>query len=286
MKNYLLFLIIFLFVWGCRPQRNKQEDKPVVLVSILPEKTFVEKISDVDFRVEVLIPQGANPATYSLLPDQMKAISEAKTWFRMGYVGFELSWGERIGQVNPAMNIVDLSEGLELVTGEISGNPFMKPGVDPHTWLSPANVRIISRHILDELKLINPGKAEVYQENWVAFQKEIEQTELEIKEILWKTEGKKFITYHPSLTYFARDYGLTQLSIEQGGKEPTPARMAQLAETAKSEGLQAIFIQSDFDRELATVFAEEIKGKIIQIWPLNPAWSSNLKEIARMIKSN
>jgi zinc transport system substrate-binding protein len=216
----------------------------------------------------------------------MKAISNAKAWFRMGYIGFELSWGERIGQTNRDMKVVDLSEGIDLISGSAPENHSLRPGIDPHIWLSPSNVKIISKKILDELKLINPEKAEIYQENWEAFQKEIEQTDFEIKEIFWKTAGKKFITYHPSLTYFARDYGLTQLSIEHGGKEPTPAHMVQLAETAKTDSLRVIYIQSDFDRELATVFAEEIKGKIIQIWPLNPAWSSNLKEIARQIKEN
>jgi zinc transport system substrate-binding protein len=285
MKRHLILLISILFVCGCRNQSSKQEDKPVVLVSILPEKTFIEKIGDADFRVEVLIPQGANPATYSLLPAQMKAISTAKAWFRMGYVGFELSWGERIRQTNKKMKVVDLSKGIELISGTPE-NHSLRQGIDPHTWLSPVNVKIISKQILEELKLINPERAEIYQENWDAFQKEIAQTDFEIKEIFWKTAGIKFITYHPSLTYFARDYGLTQLSIEHDGKEPTPAHLAQLAETAKTEGLRVIYIQSDFDRELATVFAEEIKGKIIQIWPLNPAWSSNLKEIARQIKEN
>ena len=148
------------------------------------------------------------------------------------------------------------------------------------------SIRIISKQILDELKLLHPSKAEVYQANWETFQKEIEQADVEIREIFGKTGEKKFITYHPSLTYFARDYGLTQLSIEQGGKEPVPAHIVQLIETAKKEDLRVIYIQSDFDRELATVFAGEIHGKILTIWPLNPAWSSNLKEIARLIAEN
>lgn len=285
MKIFVFVFSGILFLGGCRPQGNKKDDRQVVLVSILPARTFVEKIADTDFRVEVLIPPGANPATYTLLPAQMKAISEAKAWFRMGYVGFELSWGDRIKQTNPEMRIVDLSQDLEL-SGIIGENRSGRKGIDPHTWLSPANVRIISEKITDALKLLNPGKAEIYQENLVAFQKEIDQTDFEIKEILQKIKDKKFITYHPSLTYFARDYGLTQLSIEQGGKEPSPAHMARLIETAHKDSLKAVFIQSDFDRELATVFAGEIDGKILQIWPLNPAWSSNLKEIARMIAEN
>ena len=45
-----------------------------------------------------------------------------------------------------------------------------------------------------------------------------------------------------------------------------------------------IFIQSEFDIEMARVFAEEIDGEVIRIWPLNPEWSSNLIDIARLIR--
>lgn len=281
-----ILAILLLLNWGCHPQPNRQDDKPVVLVSILPEKTFIEKIGGNDFRVTVLIPHGANPTTYSLLPAQMAEISSARAWFRMGYVGFELSWGERIRETNPDMKIIDLSTGLNLETGASPENKDDRAGTDPHTWLSPVNVRIMVKQILDELILIHPDKAVEYTQNYREFAKEIDKTDAEIKKILENSRGKKFITYHPSLTYFARDYGLIQLAIEQGGKEPTPVLLAQLAKTAKADGIRFIYIQSDYDRDLAGVFAEEIDGSVIQIWPLNPDWSSNLISLAEMINKN
>ncbi len=281
-----ILAILLLLVWGCHQQRNKQDEKPVILVSILPERTFIEKIGGDDFRVTVLIPHGANPTTYSLLPVQMAEISSARVWFRMGYVGFELSWGERIRETNPGMKIVDLSKGLDLVTGSSPENKDDKAGTDPHTWLSPVNVRIMAKQILDELILMHPAKAGEYMQKYRQFLEEIDRTDAEIKKILEHAHGKKFITYHPSLTYFARDYGLIQMAIEQGGKEPTPAHLAQLAKTAKADGIRVIYIQSDYDRDLAGVFAEEIDGSVIQIWPLNPDWSGNLISLAGTINEN
>ena len=40
-----------------------------------------------------------------------------------------------------------------------------------------------------------------------------------------------FMIYHPALSYFARDYGLHQIPIEAGGKEPSPAHLKALIDT-------------------------------------------------------
>lgn len=282
----MFVILLATLVWGCRPGGHPSGEKPVVLVSILPQKTFVEKIGGDDFTVSVLIPHGANPSTYSLLPAQMEEISRALIWFRMGYVGFELSWAARITEIQPRMKVTDLSQGVALISGSSASGPGQPSGTDPHTWLSPAQVKIMASHILEELVKIHPTKKEEYTSRYHTFLEEISRTDAEISRMLASSRGKKIISYHPSLTYFARDYGLEQLSVEQGGKEPTPAHLAWLAETAKRDGIRCIYIQSEFDRELAAVVASEIGGSVIQIVPLNPDWSNNLISIARLISAN
>lgn len=285
MHKTIVFILAALMVWSCGTG-NRPQEKPVVLVSILPQKYFVEKIAGEDFTVSVLIPHGANPTTYTLLPAQMAEISKAEVWFRIGHVGFELSWGNRITEANPAMSVADLSEGLDLVQAAPGIPSGRGTGTDPHTWMSPTNVRQMAGRILEELVRIHPRKKEVYTARYQDFLEEISRTDVAVREILKASQGKKVITFHPSLTYFARDYGLVQLSVEEGGKEPTPAHLAWLVETAQNEGIRVIYIQSEFDMELAAVFAREIDGKVIQIWPLNPAWSENLVSIARQISEN
>ena len=95
MKIFLYLLIITLFA-ACSPAKPGSSGKKKILVTILPEKSFIEKIAGNDFDVTVLVPQGANPTTYSLLPSQLVEISLSSLWFRMGYIGFELSSADRI----------------------------------------------------------------------------------------------------------------------------------------------------------------------------------------------
>ena len=85
----LIFMILFLLGCGA-PKKEEVKPSSNILVSILPQKTFVEKIAGDDFKVNVLIPPGTSPAAYSLTPSQMAEIAGSPMWFRIGYIGFEL----------------------------------------------------------------------------------------------------------------------------------------------------------------------------------------------------
>ncbi|HDR52279.1 MAG TPA: zinc ABC transporter substrate-binding protein [Mariniphaga anaerophila] len=290
MKQILLTVVIAVFLFSCSSNKNKtgSEGKPVVAVSILPQKTFVEKIAGDDFDIQVLVPHGASPESYSLLPSQLKQISQARVWFRMGYIGFELSLKNRIPELNRNMRMVDLSDGLDLIAGEIvqHDDHVHKDGVDPHTWLSPKLVKQMAEKITGVLSELNPEKATTYKTNYLRFAKEIDQLDIQIRNALREYEGRSFITFHPSLTYFARDYGLVQHSLESGGKEPTPQHMARVVELARKENIRVIYIQSEFDQDHARVFAEEIKGKVVEVWPLNPDWEDNLLRMTNLFIEN
>ncbi len=292
MKKIVGLFVFGLVMFACGPGKQKntesENEKKVVTVSILPERTFVEKIAGEDFKVNLLIPPGASPAAYTLLPSQLKDIAKSDVWFRIGYIGFEHSWKDKIEQANKNMKVVDLSEGLDLVRheGEQHGDHKHVGGVDPHTWLSPALVKKMAKRITDELSQLNPGRSSDYKLNYMKFVKEIDDVNIQIKNALKDYQGREIIVFHPSLSYYARDYGLEQYSLETGGKEPTPQRLAEIVNLAKEKNIKVVYIQSEFDRDHARVFADEIGGKVIQVWPLNPAWADNLKEMTDIFIEN
>jgi zinc transport system substrate-binding protein len=144
----------------------------------------------------------------------------------------------------------------------------------------------MAKRIYDELVILLPEKTLEYKTNYLRFVKECDQLNVELKNKLNPFAGRKFIVFHPSLSYFARDYGLEQHSLESGGKEPTPQHLTKVVNLANEENIKVIYIQSEFDREHARVFAEEIDGEIIQVRPLDPAWSDNLREITEILTDN
>jgi zinc transport system substrate-binding protein len=284
-KTVIFFLAAMLFACGSQKNKSEDDEKPVVTVSILPLKTFVEEIAGNDFEINVLLPPGASPADFTMVPSQLKDIACSEVWFRIGYFGFEYSRKEKIAKANKKMKVVNLSEGLDLISDETlpSGAKSKTAGINPHTWLSPTLVKQMAGRITEELLLLNPEKKREYQENFARFVEEIDELDGEIREALKDFEGRQFIMFHPSLSYFAREYGLVQYSLEPGGKETTPHRMATLVDFAQEEDIRVIYIQSDLDREQARVFAEEIDGEVVEMWPLNPKWFDNLREITGLL---
>ncbi len=80
--------------------------------------------------------------------------------------------------------------------------------------------------------------------------------------------------YHPALSYFARDYGLHQIPIEAGGKEPSPAHLKALINTCSSENVHVIFVQPEFDRRNAELIAQQTGTRVVAINPFSYDWEN------------
>ncbi|MFV0268113.1 MAG: metal ABC transporter solute-binding protein, Zn/Mn family [Draconibacterium sp.] len=286
MKRFLFIPALAFIVASCGS--GKQEEAKVITVSILPQKTFVQKIVSDDFSVNVLIPPGGSPATYTLLPSQLKDIAKSAVWFRIGYIAFEHSWKDKIGQANTKMKVVNMAEGLDLIADQMEqhGDHVHIDGVDPHVWLSPVMVKQMGKVILDEVSKLNPEKADEYKANYEKFANECDQLDAELRSKLEPYKGRKFIVFHPSLSYYSREFGLEQYSLETGGKEPTPQHMKEVVDLANEDNIRVIYIQSEFDKDHARVFAEEINGKVLQVWPLSPDWAENLRSMTDLLIEN
>ena len=207
---------------------------------------------------------------------------------RIGQVGFELGWMDKIAAVNPEMKIVDLSSGIELIEEEdIEEEQTHAPhlghhhhGADPHIWMSVINSGMIAENILHELVLMFPDEKDLLAANYTRFSVRLDSIDRAIREKLSGLERKDFIIYHPALAYFARDYGLVQHPLELEGKMPSPAHLIQMTDLGMEYKIRCILIQSQFDRRNAEVIAEEIGAKIIQFNPLDPQWMDQMLYIA------
>ncbi|MHA7112261.1 metal ABC transporter solute-binding protein, Zn/Mn family [Sunxiuqinia elliptica] len=275
-----LFVLVFILAVACTAQKTSEKD--LVTVSILPQKYIVEKIAGDLVDVQVLVPPGASPSTYSLVPSQMKDLSRSKVWLRIGKIGFEDAWHEKIEQGNPDLKVFDTSRMAEWIAAEeeVHGDHVHLHGIDPHIWMSPEEVEQIAELTYQALADLYPDKSAAFNANFEAFRSEIDVLDEDLIRQFDGLENRKFIIFHPALTYLARDYGLEQVSLEIDGKEPSAKHMSQLVKTAKDEGIRVVFIQKEFDQENARQLAEELDGEVVQIDPLNENWEEQIREIA------
>lgn len=286
MKRFLLpYLMIGLLLSGCFSGNQKSKDK-VLFVSILPLKYFADKIVGDLYKVEVTVPPGVSPETYSPTPKQMMMLGEAKAYFSIGYLDFEQTWLENFKSTNPNLQVFVTSKEINLIKDEKQHEDHAHlQGVDPHIWSSPKAVRLIARNISDGMIQIDPENGDTYRRNLNILLAEIEKVDSTVTKLLTKAPSKKFVIFHPALGYFARDYGLEQLSIEFEGKVPSPKHLQTVIETAKSENIQFILIQKEFDQENAEIIAKETGSKIIVIDPLAYNWPEQMIAIAEKLSN-
>jgi len=284
MKIVILFFLIMIG-FGCNTKPS--DGKMTISVTILPQKYVVGKIAGDLVQVDVLVPPGASPELYSLMPSQMKKLSRSAAWLRIGKIGFEESWIDKIRQSTPSLRIFDTSVQADWIAGEEEhGEHVHLHGIDPHIWSAPGEVKKIATETYNALITLLPEKKEILERNYESFLKEIDLLDQELKSQLDPLENRKFVIFHPALTYFARQYKLEQIALEVDGKEPSPRYMRSLIEKAKSENIRVIFIQKEFDAENARQLAKEINGEVIQIDPLSEQWDQQLREIAKKIAAS
>ena len=267
--------------------------KPVVVVSIAPEKTFVQKIAKDRADVTVMVEAGDSPHSYEPKASQMIAISKADVYFSIG-VDFEKAWLSRFKSQNPKLLFVNVSDAVSKIKmaehhheGEHKEEGHHHEGLDPHTWTSPANVKIMAETICKTLSQIDSKNEAFYKSNLKSFLKEIAQTDEAIKEILKDVKPEStFMVFHPSWGYFAHEYNLEQVAVEVEGKSPKPKEMIEIIDEAQEEKIKVIFTQPEFSDKSAKIIAKETGVSVKKISPLSSDWSSNLINMAKAIADN
>ena len=287
MKRFLYLIILCVILAGCKGTPQKQADsgkasgteKPAVTVTISPYKYFVDQIAQGKVDVNVMVSNGNNPETYEPYAQQMMELSKSALYLKVGSIGFEQTWMKKLQDNAPEMKVIDTSVGIK---------PAKTPGgnIDPHVWMSCSNARIIASNILKALSELEPKNKAFFEKNYQSLLSIIDKRDSTIKESFKKDPDlvRKFVIYHPILTYFARDYQLEQLAIEEEGREPSAAQLKSLIERARKEKIKFCLIQAEFANRNTTTFINESHTKPMNINPLQGDWNWAMQEAAAAVQ--
>ena len=245
-----------------------------ISVSVLPQAYFVEKIGGTRVNVQVMIPKGASPETYSPTPRQLMMLYDSKIYVKVGSPSFpfEKKHFDSILKKHENMIVVNMSAGVKYRKG------------DPHVWVAPATVKIAAVNIYKALSKIDPLNRSYYKKRLASFLNKIERLDNEIRALLAGKKGFSFMVFHPAWGYFADEYGLNQLSIAVSGKSPSASHIKNMIDIAREKNIRIIFVQKGFDVRSAGVIADAIGGKVLPIDPLAKNWLENMEDIAKILR--
>ncbi len=204
-------------------------------------------------------------------------LSNSDLYIKVGNLGFERTWMKKLETNAPHMIIIDASADIHL---QKSVNGIE----DPHTWTSAANALRMARNIYKALAEVDSKDSTYFKANLDNLVDKIERVDRAIRLKLTKDKTRGFLIYHPSLTYFAREYGLTQIPIEEEGREPSATQLRSVIANARDKGVKTLFVQKGFANRNVNIVAKSCGATMTDINPLNYHWDQEMVRIAEKLK--
>lgn len=295
MKQILLLTLLIGVLCGCKPGKGTAsgDSKPTVAVTIEPQRYFAQAIAGDKFEVVSMVPKGSSPETYDPIPQQLVELSACEAYLRIGYIGFEQVWMDRLLKNTPHLQVFDTSAGIDFILSNAphthgpEGHDAHLHSVEPHVWTSPANALLIAGNTYKAFCAIDKANEAYYFARYDSLCHRIQHLDSLICERLSiPTASKAFLIYHPTLSYFARDYGLRQVPIEEDGKEPSPAYLKAVIDLCATEHIRTIFVQPEFDQRNAETIARQTGTTVTSINPLSYDWEGEMLRITETLAKN
>ncbi len=279
----ILLLVVASFLISCG---RHDADVKTITVSIQPIESLVRGIVGDDYTINTLLPSGSSPESYSPTPSQHANIESSEFTFIIGTLDFEHSIVHRL--IDRDINIVNTGKDAAMIEGKCSHNHEVDHhhhhSVDPHIWLSLTELEKIVHNIGEAICTAHPDSVH-YKANYEQLIAKIQAAHNRNKELFEQQSGSSFVIYHPALTYFARDYGLNQISVEHEGKAPTPATLTELAKVVDNCPSKQLLYQREYPLDTVQPTAEILGLIPIEINPLSCDILSELDRIANILST-
>ncbi|MDR0910895.1 MAG: zinc ABC transporter substrate-binding protein [Spirochaetaceae bacterium] len=264
----IVFTVIALLSISCT--KPVPSTKPLIALSIPPQTWFAKQIGQDKIDILLLAGEGQDPHDYEPTQRQLASLQTAGLWVLSG-TEFEVALQPKIRAMYPGLTIINGIEGIKLKDG------------DRHTWLGREPAKNMTRIIEAGLSFYDRANEELYNKNMHTTLALIDKTFDELKIKLAPLKGSVVFVYHPAFGYFFDEFGITQIAVETGGKEPTARQLSALITRAKVEKPAAIFVQKQFPATAARTIADSVGAAVVELDPLAEDWLGNIQKIGEAL---
>ncbi|WP_406727636.1 metal ABC transporter substrate-binding protein [Streptomyces sp. GD-15H] len=132
-------------------------------------------------------------------------------------------------------------------------------GTDPHVWLDPVKYAEVAEGVGKAFEKADPDHAADYEKNTEALVGKLNDLDVRFETGLEDRKTDVFITTHAAFGHLAGRYGLVQEAINglDPESEPSAARVKQLSETAKADGVTTVFYETLVSDKTAKTVARD-----------------------------
>ncbi|WDZ84757.1 metal ABC transporter substrate-binding protein [Micromonospora cathayae] len=277
-------------VAGADPQRVD------VVAAFYPLQFVAERVGGDAVRVTNLAKPGAEPHDLELNPGQVGQVSEAELIvYLKGFQpavdeAVEQNGGDRAFDVATVQPLLDAAAGghdhdhegepghsEEPANAEEKEHADEGGGKDPHVWLDPTRLATIGDKLAERLGTADPDRAADYASRAKALRTELEQLDGEYTAGLKTCQRREIVVSHTAFGYLTGRYQLEQIGISglTPENEPSPQRLAEVAEEAREHRATTIFFETLVSPKVAETIAREVGAKTAVLDPIEGLSAEN-----------
>lgn len=250
-----------------------------VLASFFPLQYVAEQVGGDLVSVESLTPPGAEPHDLELSPAQVDQVGRADLVVYLSQ--FQAAVDDAV-EANPPGHVVDAAQDTELHAAEHTedgeehaddehGEDEHDHGsLDPHFWLDPSRLPAVADDVAAQLGELDPDHADEFEANARTFAQAMTDLDDEYAAGLATCESRTIVTTHEAFSYLADRYDLEQVGISgiDPEGEPSPARLAEVGDVVRDEGVTTIFFETLASPKVAETLADELGVQTAVLDPL------------------
>ncbi len=141
------------------------------------------------------------------------------------------------------------------------------PMGNPHYNLDPISMKQAAQAIADGLGRNSPEHASVFKKNLEAYTAELDKNIARWEKEAAPLRGKKIVSYHPDLIYFAERFGMETFgTIEiRAGVPPTPGHIEELEDSMRRNKVEFVIRELHYPAALAETVAQATGAKLVEL---------------------
>lgn len=288
-KDTILIIVSSLLFISC--SKAESDTTATISVSVEPQRFLLQQIVGDEYDINVLLPPGVNPESFEPSISLFKNLQHSQIYFMTGQLPFEQACLNKFHANFPDLRIVDATPQLSLLAdthchheGDEHGDHHHE--ADPHVWTSVKNLKGMSEQMWREMVRINPKKRELFTANYGKLCRRLEALQDSLSHILSSDRDYSFVIWHPSLSYMAHDYGLTQIAVESEGKEVSPLAMRHVIDDARSHHAAVMIVEEEFSPHSAISANADLRLPVVEVSLMQGDIFNTLINIAHALREN
>lgn len=260
---------------GPAPARAQEKIRVVTTLPVFAE--LVKAVGGDRVEVTTVATPLQDPHFVDAKPSYILAASKADVFVLAG-MDLEVGWEPlvREGSRNADIQIggpgyVDASthvKKLGVPTGRIDrSRGDVHPYGNPHYWLDPLNAVPLTADIALALTRVDPANGGLYNDQRGRFLVELDRRMTAWRSRMAPLEGTSIVSYHESLEYFARRFGLEIVGTlePKPGIPPSPSHLARLMDRMKAQDVKLILKEPYYEDKNPQLVARETGARVVEL---------------------